>query len=347
MIKVKVVGATGYGGVGIIELLLRHPAAEIVSLVARSDDPRPIAEFFPHLQGFCDLSVQVAGQEQDSAPPDVVFFATPDGVAMREARAYLERGIKVIDYSGDFRFHEASAHDTWYGRTPHTDPDLLPRAVYGLPELHREAIARADLVANPGCFAAGILLGLAPALKNHLVDLDTLIADGKSGVSGAGKKPNPTHHFPARNENINAYRIVGHQHLGEMEEQLSQLAGREVKLTFTPHVGPWTRGILSTLYGTLLEDLSAAEARALYAEFYAAEPFVRVRPDGECPGVLSVRGSNFCELTVNVDPRTRRLVVVSCLDNLVKGQAGNALQNMNLLFGLNETTGLEHYGTYP
>jgi N-acetyl-gamma-glutamyl-phosphate reductase len=326
--------------------LLRHPAAEIVSLTAKSDDARPISEFFLHLRGFCDLPVQVAGQESEEEPPDVVFLATPDGVGMQAARGYLEQGVRVIDYSGDFRFRDVAVHRAWYG-IEHRSPDLLPEAVYGLPELHREEIAAARLVANPGCFAAAAVLGLLPAVTEGLVDPASLICDAKSGVSGAGKKPNATHHYPARNENLNAYKIVGHRHTAEIEAQLSGAAGTEMRVTFTPQVGPWTRGILCTLYGTLTRQVAAKEARALYADYYAAEPFVRVGREEECAGLLAVRGTNFCDLTVTVDERAGRLVVVSCLDNLVKGQAGNALQNMNVMFGLEETMGLWDYGMYP
>lgn len=346
MVKAKVVGATGYGGCGIIELLLGHPQARLVSLTAKSEHSRPIHDIFPHLRGFCDLMVQASGQEKEEEPPDVVFLATPDGVGMQEARRYLEQGIRVIDFSGDFRFRDPSLHQAWYGME-HSSPDLLEKAVYGLPELHRSEIAQAHLVANPGCFAAAALLGWAPAIAEGIVVPDSLICDAKSGVSGAGKKPEPAHHFPARNENLNAYKIVGHRHTGEIENQLSQLSNEEVRVTFTPQVGPWTRGILCTLYGTLRQEVTEEEARELYTEYYRPHPFVRVSRESHCFGLLGVRGTNFCDLTLCVDKRAGRLVVVSCLDNLMKGQAGNALQNMNLMFGLEENIGLWNFARYP
>jgi N-acetyl-gamma-glutamyl-phosphate reductase len=346
MVKAKVVGATGYGGCGVIELLLRHPQAKLISLTAKSEHSRPIHDIFPHLRGFCDLMVQASGQEEEEESLDVVFLATPDGVGMYEARRYLERGIRVIDFSGDFRFHDATLHRAWYGME-HGSPDLLEKAVYGLPELHRSEIALAHLVANPGCFAAAALLGWAPAVAEGLVIPSSLICDAKSGVSGAGKRPVPLHHFPARNENLNAYKIVGHRHTGEIETQLSKLAGEEVRVTFTPQVGPWTRGILCTLYGTLSREVTEKEARDLYTDYYRAHPFVRINQDGNCFGLLGVRGTNFCDITVCVDKRAGRLVVVSCLDNLMKGQAGNALQNMNLMFGLEEDMGLWDFARYP
>lgn len=346
MIKAKVIGATGYGGLGIIEALLRHPSAELVSLVARQDDQRRIDEFFPHLNGSCDLRVQVSGQEVDSAEPDVVFFATPNGVGMNQAREYLDRGVKVIDYSGDFRFKDPAVYERWYGQ-PHASPDLLERAVYGVPELYREQLQRADLVANPGCFVVAAVLGLAPAVRHGLIDPTGVLVDGKTGVSGAGKSPKPGFHFPHANENVMAYRVVEHQHTPEIETYLSDVAGESVTVTFVPHLMPVTRGIIDTCYGRLAKPITAAEARELYREFYAGERFVRLSKSGTCDGTGAVRGANYCDLAVNVNERTGQLVVTACIDNLVKGQAGSALQNMNVLFGLPEHLGLNQFGLYP
>ncbi|MCC7493602.1 MAG: N-acetyl-gamma-glutamyl-phosphate reductase [Fimbriimonadaceae bacterium] len=346
MINAKVIGATGYGGLGILEGLLRHPAARVTSLVARQDDTRRIDEFFPHLRGHCDLRVQVAGQEVDDGTPDVVFFATPNGVGMAEARAYLEAGVKVIDYSGDFRFKDPAVYEQWYGAA-HTAPDLLAEAVYGLPEFYRAQIAGARLVANPGCFVVAAVLALAPAVKAGLIEPSGIIVDGKSGISGAGKSPKPTFHFPHRNENVEAYRIVEHQHTPEIETYVGDFGGQPVTATFVAHIVPTSRGILDTCYGRLRQDVSAAEAREVYLAAYADEPFVRVSRDGTCHGTGVVLGSNFVDLAVNVNPRTRQLVVTAAVDNLVKGQAGSALQNMNVLFGLPEDQGLERFGLYP
>lgn len=346
MIRAKIVGATGYGGLGLLEALLRHPEAEVVALVARQDDPRPIDTFFPHLRGICDLPVQVAGREVDSAPPDIVFFATPNGVGMREAGGYLDRGVRVLDFSGDFRFADPAVYERWYGQ-PHAAPELLPRAVYGLPELHREQLRGADLVANVGCFVAGAVLAVAPAVKHRLVEPDSIVVNGISGISGAGKSPKPTFHFPHRNENVEAYRIVEHQHTPEIEAVLSAHAGQRLTVTFVPHIVPTTRGILDTCFARLTADVDVADVRRLYEETYAAEPFVRLSADGTCHGTGAVLGSNYCDLAVNVNPRTRQLIVTACLDNLVKGQAGNAIQCMNLLFGLDERLGLERFGLYP
>ncbi len=346
MITAKVVGATGYGGLGIIEGLLRHPQTEITSLVARADDTRRIDEFYPHLRGFCDLRVQVAGSEIDRSKPDVVFFATPNGVGMNEARAYLDQDIRVIDYSGDFRFPDPAVYEQWYGR-PHASPDLLAEAVYGLPELYREQIAGARLVANIGCFAVGAILALAPALKLGLIEPTGIVVDGKTGVSGAGKTPKPGFHFPHANENVAAYRVVEHQHTPEIEWQLSRQAEAPVNLTFVAHLVPTSRGILDTCYARLTQPLTADEARAAYREFYAGSRFVRISDDGTCHGTGAVLGSNFCDLAINVNERTNTLIVTAAEDNLVKGQAGSALQNMNVMFGLDEGLGLDHWGQYP
>ncbi len=346
MITAKVVGATGYGGLGIIEGLLRHPQTEITSLVARADDTRRIDEFYPHLRGFCDLRVQVAGSEIDRSKPDVVFFATPNGVGMNEARAYLDQDIRVIDYSGDFRFPDPAVYEQWYGR-PHASPDLLAEAVYGLPELYREQIAGARLVANIGCFAVGAILALAPALRLGLIEPTGIVVDGKTGVSGAGKTPKPGFHFPHANENVAAYRVVEHQHTPEIEWQLSRQAEAPVNLTFVAHLVPTSRGILDTCYARLTQPLTADEARAAYREFYAGSRFVRISDDGTCHGTGAVLGSNFCDLAINVNERTNTLIVTAAEDNLVKGQAGSALQNMNVMFGLDEGLGLDHWGQYP
>ncbi len=351
MIRVKVVGATGYGGVGIIELLLQHPEARLVGLVAREDVGLPIAEVYPHLHGFCDLPVLAADDPRAQEPADVVFFATPDRVGMSAARAELARGAKVIDYSGDFRFTTPEAYAdyaTRIGKEPaHAAPDLLGRTAYGLAELHRDAIAKADLVGNPGCFACSCILGLAPVARERLVEPFSLICDCKTGVSGAGKKVNASFHYPARYEQMNAYKLAGHQHVCEVERELSLQARTEVRITFTAQVVPVCRGILSTLYGTLTRPASEAELVALYRDFFKDSPFVRVFGSKAAIGTLNVRGTNFCNLVVSVDERVNRLRIVAHIDNLMKGQAGSALQNMNLLFGLPETAGLNRPGTYP
>ncbi|MBR4652723.1 MAG: N-acetyl-gamma-glutamyl-phosphate reductase [Kiritimatiellae bacterium] len=350
-IKVKVVGATGYGGLGIIELLLRHPQVEIGALVAREAVGQRMSEVYPHLAGFCDMPILAADDPAAQKEFGAVFFATPDRVGMADAKAELAKGAKVIDYSGDFRFTTLAAYQdyaTRLGRDPnHLSPELLGTNVYGLPELHRDAIARANLVGNPGCFATSCILGMAPAAHARLVKPWSIVCDCKSGVSGAGKKAKQTFHYPERCEQINAYRLSGHQHVCEVERELSLQYGEEVRVTFTAQVLPISRGILSTLYGDLANDATEEDVVAIYREFYRDSPFVRVLPSTAAVGTMSVRGTNFCDIVVSVDARTGKLRIVSIIDNLMKGQASQALQNMNIMFGLDERTGLNYPGMYP
>lgn len=350
-IKVGIIGAGGYGGVGAIELLLDHPNVEITGLFAKQDIGRPISDIFPHLRGFCDL--MVFDPEDPAAPSDfdVVFYSTPDGVGQKGARKWLDKGVKVIDYSGDFRFNNPDTYAGYASRIgkpqEHTSPDLLPGTVYGLAELHRAEIAKADLVGNPGCFAVSCILGLAPAVKSGIIEEDSIICDAKTGVSGAGKKPNPAYHYPARYDNMNAYKISGHQHVYEVERELGLLAKKDISITFTPHVIPMTRGILSTIYCRLKKDHDLKSALDVYQGLYGDEKFIRVFGPERAQGTSDVRESNFCNLSVNVDERTGRLIIVSMIDNLLKGQAGSAVQNMNIMFGLEETTGLLRPGRFP
>jgi N-acetyl-gamma-glutamyl-phosphate reductase len=352
MIKVKVVGCGGYGGVGIVELLLRHPEAQIQTLVAATETGLPMSTLYPHLKGFCDLPILKPDDPAAQEPADVVFFSTPDRVGMVQAPAELAKGARVIDYSGDFRFDNAADYADYarrIGLEPvHQAPDLLSQTVYGLPELNRAAYRQDQrLVGNPGCFAMSCLVGLAPAVAARLVDFSSLICDCKTGVSGAGKKPSALHHYPARYENMQAYRLSGHQHVMEVERMLGKLADEALQVTFTAQVVPVCRGILSTLYGTLRDGIGLAQVREAFAGFHQGNPFVRLYDAQAAIGTAHVRGTNFCNLTVDVDERTRRLRVVSHIDNLMKGQAGNALQNMNLICGLPENTGLDHPGAYP
>ncbi len=351
MIKVKIIGAGGYGGIGIIELLMNHPEARIVRLADINDIGTPISRLYPHLDRLCNLTITDAAQP-DAEKPDVVFMATPDGVGMRAAPAELAAGARVIDYSGDFRFNTPAAYAdyaTRIGRNPaHAAPDLLPQAVYGLAELHRAELGQQTrVVGNPGCFAVSCILGLAPAVQRRLVNPGRLICDCKTGVSGAGKKAAPAFHYPARYENINAYKLAGHQHVCEIERELGLLAGREARVTFTAQVVPICRGIMSTLYGELAAGVKPADILDAYREFYKDSVFVRLYGPEAAIGTIHVRGTNFCNLTVDADPRTGTLRIVSHIDNLMKGQAGSALQNMNLLFGLPEDAGLKNPGRYP
>ncbi len=349
MIKAKVVGAGGYGGVGITELVLRHPEAEIGCLVSLSDTGRKMSDVFPHLRGFCDEVIVSPGDPKTEEEYDVVFFSTPDGVGMQNAPAELDRGAKVIDYSGDFRFgtpEQYAEYANFIGLDPiHKAPALLMETVYGLPELH-DIDDTQQLVGNPGCFAVSCALGLAPAVAAGCIDVKSIICDCKTGVSGAGKKPNAAFHYPNRYDNMNAYKLAGHQHVVEVEQELSALSDEEVQITFTAQVVPVCRGIMSSLYATL-DGQSADEMLEIYREFNKDNPFVRIQDATTPASIADVRGTNYCNLTVDVDARNNRLRVISHIDNLMKGQAGNALQNMNLLFGLDAGTGLALPGQYP
>ena len=352
MIKAKIIGAGGYGGVGIIELLLGHPKVKIQTLVAKTNGGTSIGELYPHLQDFCNLPILFPDDPEAAEPADVTFFATPDRVAMSQAEGLVEEGSRIVDYSGDFRFPSIKTYKDYAGRiglpAEHEAPDLLPKAVYGLVELRRDEFKKdVRIVGNAGCFAVASILGLAPAVKYKLVDFGSIVCDAKSGVSGAGKTPNPSFHYPARYEQMNAYRLSGHQHVCEIEQELARLAGTEIVLTFTPQVVPACRGILACLYGTLVGGISLSNAMDAYKVFHKDNQFVRVLDRDAAVGTMEVRGGNYCNLVVDVDERSNRLRVISYIDNLVKGQAGNALQNMNLLFGFPEDMGLRRLGIFP
>lgn len=352
MVRAKIVGAGGYGGVGIAELLLGHPQATIAALVDVENVGVPLSVLYPHLTGHIDMPIVAPDDPVAQAPADVVFMATPDGVGMKLAPAELAKGSKVVDYSGDFRFNSPEAYAEYarrIGRDPHhASPELLRETVYGLDELHRREIGpQTRIVGNPGCFAVSCILGLAPAVKAGIANPGRVICDCKTGVSGAGKKPAPTFHFPARHDQMNAYKLAGHQHVCEIERELGLLAGKPVVACFTAQVVPVVRGIMSTLYAECDAGLTEADALACYREFYSGAPFVQVFESTAPIGSMHVRGTNVCKLVVSVDSRARLLRVVSHIDNLVKGQAGSALQNMNLMCGLPENAGLNRPGIYP
>jgi N-acetyl-gamma-glutamyl-phosphate reductase len=307
---------------------------------------------WPYLRGYCDLTIIAPDSSAaSSVDADVVFCATPDGVGQTAAPAELSSGRRVIDYSGDFRFNSVELYReyaTRIGRDPdHKAPELLKESAYGLTELHRDEISKARVVGNPGCFAMSCICGLWPAVKNGLVESEGICCDCKTGVSGAGKKPAPALHFPERYDNSNAYRLTGHQHVMEIEHELSLLAGKSIRVTFTPQIVPMVRGILSTIYGRLPEGVTHTAILAAYRDSFTGEPFLQVRDFRETVGTSDVRGSNRLIITVATDERTGTFRVISHVDNLVKGQAGSALQNMNVMFGLPETMGLDLPPQHP
>jgi N-acetyl-gamma-glutamyl-phosphate reductase len=343
MIKVGVVGGTGYTGVELLRLLVNHPNVELRVITSRSESGRKVANLFPNLRGFTDIefSVPDAGQLEQC---DLVFFATPNGTAMTMVPRLLEAGVRVIDLAADFRLADAAVWEQWYGM-PHACPEFLAEAVYGLTEVNREAVAGARLVANPGCYPTAVQLGLLPLLEAGVVAADNIIADAKSGVSGAGRKAATGTLLCEASENFKAYGVDGHRHLPEIRQGLERATGKPVGLTFVPHLTPMIRGIHATLYATVAD--SDVDLQSLFEARYRDEIFVDVLPAGSHPETRSVRGANHCRIAVHKPQQAKTVVVLSVIDNLVKGAAGQALQNMNVMFGLPETTCLDGVALLP
>ncbi len=343
MLKCGIVGGTGYTGVELLRLLARHPHAEVSLVTSRAEAGRPVTDLFPNLRGHLSLHFEKPDLDrlQDC---DVVFFATPNGTAMKEVPALLEAGIKVVDLAADFRLKDPAVWEQWYGM-PHACPELLQEAVYGLPELNREAISRARLVANPGCYPTATTLGLLPLLKHQLIDVEHIVADAKSGVSGAGRKAQVGSLLAEAAESFKAYAVPGHRHWPEIRQTLSQFIDAPVGLDFVPHLLPMIRGIHVTLYSYLTSDCDTLQA--IYEEFYRDEPFVDVLPEGSHPETRSCKGANDCRIAVHRPRNGNTVIVLSVIDNLVKGAAGQAVQNMNLMAGFEERAGLDIVALTP
>ncbi len=336
MIKVGVVGGTGYTGVELLRLLAVHPQVELAAITSRADAGTPVSQMFPSLRAYVDLDF-VHPDEAHLEQCDLVFFATPNGIAMQQAQALLDAGVRVIDLAADFRIKDVAEWEKWYGMS-HASPALVAEAVYGLPEINRDEVRGARLVANPGCYPTAVQLGFIPLLESGLVDDAHLIADAKSGVSGAGRKLELGYLYAEAGDNFRAYGVPGHRHLPEIRQGLTRAAGHDVGLTFVPHLTPMIRGIHATLYARLKRD---ADVQALYEQRYAAEIFVDVLPAGSHPDTRSVRGANTCRIALHRPQGGDTVVVLSVIDNLMKGAAGQAVQNMNIMFGLPESTALE------
>jgi N-acetyl-gamma-glutamyl-phosphate reductase len=342
MIKVGIVGGTGYTGVELLRLLAAHPQAELQAITSRADAGTPVSQMFPSLRGYVDVPFTHPDQAR-LEQCDLVFFATPNGIAMQQARALLDAGVKVIDLAADFRLQDIPEWERWYGMS-HACPDLVAEAVYGLPEVNREQIKTARLVANPGCYPTAVQLGFIPLLETGVIAPDSLIADAKSGVSGAGRKAEMTSLFSEAADNFKAYGVAGHRHLPEIRQGLTRVLGGQIGLTFVPHLTPMIRGIHATLYGRLTREV---DLQALFEQRYAGEPFVDVMPAGSHPDTRSVRGANHCRIAVHRPQGGDTVVVLSVIDNLVKGAAGQAVQNMNIMFGLPEFTALNNVPLLP
>jgi N-acetyl-gamma-glutamyl-phosphate reductase len=343
MITVGIIGGTGYTGVELLRLLSVHPQVQLRVITSRGEAGKKVPDMFPSLRGFVELAFSEPDEKQ-LATCDVVFSATPNGIAMQHARALVDAGVKLIDLAADFRLKDPALWQQWYGM-PHACPDLLAEAVYGLPEVNREKIKHARIVANPGCYPTAVQLGFLPLIEQKVVDMNALIADAKSGVSGAGRKAEVHNLFSEAADSFKAYGVPGHRHLPEIRQEMQRITGAPVGLTFVPHLTPMIRGMHATLYARLNDP--GVDLQALYERRYADEPFVDVLPAGSHPETRSVRASNVCRIAVHRPQGGDTVVVLSVIDNLVKGAAGQALQNMNILFGLAETTGLAQPALLP
>ncbi len=343
MLRTAIIGATGYTGSELVRILHFHPEVEIQLITSETHAGKSFSDIHPHFKGIVDVELAPASA-LEGTDLDLVFLALPHGVSMEYVRQFQDRPFRMIDLSGDFRLADPEVYTKWYGK-PHTYADGFDEAVYGLPEINREAIASASLVANPGCYPTVSILGVAPLLDSGVVNPDNIIVDAKSGVTGAGIKAKPTTHYSTVSDNFKAYGLKHHRHTVEIEENLSALSDEEAVVQFTPHLLPVDRGILATTYTEPLDEVSDEELHTLYADYYRNEPFVRVRHSP--PSLKDVRGSNYCDIYLTHDERTGRILTISVIDNLVKGAAGQAVQNMNIMAGLPEETGFLHAPMNP
>lgn len=346
MIKAGIVGGTGYGGVELVRLLQSHPHIQVNRLYSHSSDGSPLSQQYPHVRNIELPLLEEIQPERMVKENDVIFLATPAGVSSQLTPVLHEMGAKVIDLSGDLRLRDGEHYQTWYGKTP-APQSLLQAAVYGLHEWNREKIRTADVIANPGCYATAALLAVLPLIQANLVQPDSLILDAKSGVSGAGRGVSLGVHYAEVNESIAAYKIGTHQHVPEIEQTIQEQTGVSCPLQFTPHLVPMTRGILVTAYGKLAKPSSIHELQQIFEETYGTHPFMRLRPPGSYPRTKEVYGTNYCDLAVHLDERTGNVIVLSVIDNLGKGAAGQAVQNANTMFGLDETCGLPMVPLFP
>ena len=348
MIKIGIVGASGYSGSELLRFLANHSGGLQVALcTSETYAGQCIENVLPNLRGFLSSAFEPLDIDSLKERVDVVVLAVPHKVAMSFVPQILAQGLRVVDFSADYRLGDAETYEAWY-HAEHTSAELMPQAIYGLPERYRAKIRDAQLVANPGCYPTSAILAAMPLVAQGVVELDSIIVDSKSGISGAGPKPSGNTHYPNRESNVVAYNIGVHRHTPEIEQELSAVASETpVRVTFTPHLVPMTRGILSTVYMRLTEDMSTEEALGIYSGFYEHEPFVRVLPSNTYPETKAVLGSNYCDVGLEVDTRTRRVVAMAAIDNLGKGAAGAVVQNLNLMFGFNETDGLKVPGMMP
>lgn len=336
MIKAAILGGSGYTGFELLRILGNHPAVQVTNITSRQHKGRNIEEVFPALNSILKLRFEDPENFRTYSKADIIFSALPHHASMEIVPELLKNGKRVIDLSADFRLKNTNIYEAWYGKH-HIAKGLLKKAVYGLPELYRGKIKNASLIANPGCYPTGAIIGLAPILKAGIIDTNTIVIDSKSGVSGAGRTASLDTSFTEVNEGFRAYKVGEHRHTPEIEQELSLIAGRDVKVTFVPHLLPVNRGILSTMYAQVTRHKNILD---IYKKYYRGKSFVRIMPEGVFPNISHVKGSNFCDIGLKLDEQTGRLIVITAIDNLVKGASGQAIQNMNIMFGLPETAGL-------
>ncbi|CCQ94536.1 N-acetyl-gamma-glutamyl-phosphate reductase [[Clostridium] ultunense Esp] len=342
--KIALIG-TGYSSIELVRILLQHPNAELKKVITHSQGGKELQEMYPHLASIADFSLEDLEMDSFRSGLDVVFLGTPAGVSGKWTPKLLDLGVRVIDLSGDYRLKDPKEYEAWYKKE--ASLSYLGEAVYGLSEIYKEEIKGARLVANPGCYPTASLLTLIPALKEGLISHEGIIIDAKSGISGAGRGVSLSLHYSEVNENLKAYKVGIHQHIPEIEQELSKIKMEKVFLTFIPHLAPMTRGILVTVYGRRKSNTTTRDLIELYREFYRGSPFVRIRGEGSYPATKEVYGSNYCDIGVYVDERSDQIILFGAIDNMVKGAAGQAVQNMNLMFGLDERTGLLQTPIYP
>jgi N-acetyl-gamma-glutamyl-phosphate reductase len=346
IMKAAIIGATGYGGADLIRLLHNHPIVELSSVHSSSKQGVWMDETYPHLQGITQLQLEEIDAELIRSKAEVVFLSTPPGVSKQITPHLLKQGLKIIDLSGDLRLKNRAEYEKWYGLDA-ADQTVIDQAVYGLTEWERDRIKDAQLISNPGCYPTATLLGLAPLLNENLIELDSIIIDAKSGVSGAGRSPSAMTHFSEMNDNFKIYKVNEHKHIPEIEQGLKSFNSEATTITFSSHLVPMTRGMMATMYAKAKSPISETNLRRLYEELYKSSPFVRIRKEGSYPSTKEVNGTNYCDIGVTYDERTGRITIVSVIDNLVKGAAGQAIQNLNVMLGIDEMTGLDHIALYP
>ncbi|MCJ7748071.1 MAG: N-acetyl-gamma-glutamyl-phosphate reductase [Desulfobacterales bacterium] len=343
--RVGIVGATGYTGVELLRLVVQHPEVEVTVLTSQKYAGVPIDQVFPSLTGRLQIKCEELTIDHISQKTDFIFTAVPHKTAMETVPLFYQKGKRVVDLSADFRIKDPEVYERWYQK--HTCVDLLSESVYGLPELHREEIKNAKIVGNPGCYPTGALIGLIPLTKEGMISYENIVIDSKSGVSGAGRDVVLGSLFCEVNEGVKAYKIFNHRHLPEIEQELSQLAQKKIMVTFVPHLIPMDRGILTTIYVNLNKKIKTEDALSIFQEYYRGEPFIRIYPKGKIPNTKDVRGSNYCDIGVIVNESDSRAVIVTAIDNLVKGASGEAVQNMNIMLGYPETMGLDVLPLFP